>query len=52
MTVDPATWFVDAAARISIHRSAQHSAVAVAICKLLDTEVEASGRRPAGHCVE
>jgi len=27
------------------------SAVAVAICSLLDTEVEASGRGPRGHCV-
>jgi hypothetical protein len=54
MAIDPATWFVAAdGTDLDPTDATQHSAVAVALCKLIDTEVEASGPGAGQpHCVE
>ena len=49
-TVDASTWFKDAAgALLDPSDSAQHGAMAVAICKTLDTEVQGAGEGSGPH---
>jgi hypothetical protein len=60
MTVDPSTWFVDEkGAAIDPSIEAQHDALAVAVCKTLDTQPVVSSPEKGGkggggeaHCVE
>ena len=61
MTVDPSTWFMDATGTASDPTdTSQHEALAVAICKTLDTQPQTGpsgggGKRGGGgeaHCVE
>ncbi len=60
MTVDPSTWFLDEkGTAIDPSIEAQHDALAVAVCKTLDTQpvVSPSGKGGKGgggdaHCVE
>lgn len=64
MSVDPSTWFVDSAGVVLDPTDAtKHEAIAVAICKTLDTQVQGEGGGGKGgkhggggggraHCVE